>query len=280
MTTKQAPTQPTLEDVELMKTRLVDLELEAEALEAGEQQLTKQITEVHTGTGSKEDLSGLTQQRREARDELADLLEAAAALRTRIQGDLGLASVVVAVQRLKEIRKAYGGLHKVLEDDYVAVVKAAEEYKAMVAQANERFKSLALLRAEAGALADRFPGVPAGPQFPAVMGPARSDPCIQAEFIVNGARFHGHGYIATGMEKDAEALRSRRSYKEIAGTLGAAIIAAAGVRPWPPLTEAQGKILDGRKRDAAAEIRESRRFAEEGARSTERPGLLGAAGSG
>ena len=276
MTTTE--TEPTLEAVAVLETRLVDLEVEAEGLEAGEQQLTKQIAEIHTGGGSKEDLPALMRSRSEAKEARGDVVQAAAVLRTRIAEDLEVASVAAAVQRLKDIRKAHGGLCRVLENDERAVEKAAIEFKAKAGRVNTRFETLAMLRAEAEALVDRFPAVPAGPRFPAITVPARRETCVQASFVVGSVTFRDHGHIATAMQKDADGLRSRRSYREVSGTPGGAIIEAAGARPWPALTEAQEAILAGRKRDAVQEERESRRFAVEGDRSIERPGLLGAAG--
>ena len=123
MTTTE--TEPTLEAVAVLETRLVDLEVEAEGLEAGEQQLTKQIAEIHTGGGSKEDLPALMRSRSEAKEARGDVVQAAAVLRTRIAEDLEVASVAAAVQRLKDIRKAHGGLGRVLEADERAVEKGA-----------------------------------------------------------------------------------------------------------------------------------------------------------
>ena len=146
MTTTETE-QPTLEDIGLMETRLVDLELEADALEVCEQQLSTQIAEIHTGGGSKKDLSSLSQQRREAREQRADMLEAAATLRTQVARDLEVASVAAATVRVKDIRKAYGSLCNELENDERAVEKAAIEFKVKAERVNERFATLATLRA-------------------------------------------------------------------------------------------------------------------------------------
>lgn len=261
-------TEPTLEAVAVLETRLVDLEVEADALGEREQQLSQEIAEIHTGGGSKKDLPALMRSRSEAKEARGDVVQAAAALRTRIVEDLEVASVAAATQRLKDIRKAFGGLRRVLENDEVAVEKAAIEFKAMVERVNQRFATLAQLRAEAEALYHRFPAVPAGPRFPAITVPAKREVCIQASFVVGSVTFRDHGHIAMAMQKDADGLRSRRSYREVSGTPGGAIIEAAGARPWPALTEAQEAILAGRKRDAVQEERESRRFAAEGARAS------------
>ena len=54
-----------------------------------------------------------------------------------------------------------------MEADERAVEVAAIEFKAKAERVNERFTTLAQLRAEAEALYHRFPAVPAGPLFPA-----------------------------------------------------------------------------------------------------------------
>ena len=51
-----------------------------------------------------------------------------------------------------------------------------------------------------------------------------------------------------------------------------------GLKPWPPFTTVQEAILDSRKREAEAEVRESKRFAVEGERAVRRSGVLGGAG--
>ena len=272
--------EPTLKDVEVLEIRLAGLELDADRLQEREQELSGEIAEIHTsGSGNKKDLPGLSQQRREVREQRADMIEAAATVRTQVAQDLEVASLVAATQRVKDVRKAYGSLRKVLEADERAVEVAAIEFKAKAERVNERFTTLAQLRAEAEALYHRFPAVPAGPRFPAITVPARREVCIQASLVVDSVMFPDHGHIAKAMEKCEYKIRTRRSYRELgAGTPGAAIIEAAGPRPWPAFTEAQEAILAGRKRDAAQEAVESRRFAVEGDRATERSGLLGAAG--
>ena len=276
-TKQQAP--PTLKDVEALEFRLGDLELDADREEEREQDLSKQIAEIHTGGGNKKDLPGLSQQRREVREQRADMLEAAATLRTQVAQDLEVASVVAAAVRVKDIRRAFGSLRRVLEADELAVGKAAVEYKATAERVNERFATLAALRAESEALYDRFPTVPPGPRFPPITAPSRREPVIQASLVASSVKFLGHVHIAKETEKCPHSIRSRRTYRELgAATLGAAIIKAAGLGDWPALTAAQEAILAGQKRGASAEVLESQRFSEQGDRATERPGLLGAAG--
>ena len=166
-----------------------------------------------------------------------------------------------------------------MEADEGAVGRAAIECKATAERGNERFATLGALRAEAEALYDRFPTVPPGPRFPPITAPSRRETVMQASLVASSVKFLGHAHIAKETEKCEHDIRSRRTYRELgAGTLGAAIIKAAGLGDWPALTAAQEAILAGQKRDASAEVLESKRFAEEGDRSSERPGLLGAAG--
>ena len=271
--------EPTLKDVEVLEIRLAGLELDADRLQELEQELSGEIAEIHTsGSGNKKDLPGLSQQRREVREQRADMIEAAATVRTQVAQDLEVASLVAATQRLKDVRKAFGSLRKGLENDELAVGKAAVEYKATAERVNERFATLAALRAEAEALGDRFPGVPAGPRFPPITAPSRREVVIQASLVASSVKFLGHAHIAKETEKCEHDIRSRRTYRELgAGTLGAAIIKAAGLGDWPALTAAQEAILAGQKRDASAEVLESRRFGVEADRSTERPDLHGSA---
>ncbi len=143
---------------------------------------------------------------------------------------------------------------------------------------NNRYRALAALRAEANALQDRF-GV-AAPMFPPVVIPAMREGCGAAAMTAQSVAFLNHAHVSPATEPDEFDLRTRRSYKEISETPGFAIIKTAGPQPWPPLTAAQEAILDGRKRDAEAEIRESKRFALEGERGMARPGILGGAAGG
>lgn len=264
-------TEPTLEAVAVLETRLVDLEVEADALGEREQQLSQQIADIHTGGGSKKDLPNLMRSRSEAKEARGDVVQAAAALRTRIEEDLEVASVAAATQRLKDIRKAFGGLRRVLEADEVAVETAAIEFKAKSERVNQRFATLSALRAEAEALGDRFPAVPAGPRFPAITVPARREVLIQASLVVDSVMFRDHGHIAKALEKCEYNLRTRRSYRELgAGTPGAAIIEAAGSKAWPALTERQQGIVEDRARERRAEAATAARFEGEAVRGLQR----------
>ena len=138
---------------------------------------------------------------------------------------------------------------------------------------HQTFGALAKLRAERGALLDRFAGVTAAnlPPRP-IVAPARHEGVGLAVETV-AINFADHAHTAMAREKDEHMLRSRRSYKEASGTPGYAIIEVAGLVPWPELTTAQESVLAGRRRDAEAEQRDSTRFAAESERALERRGL-------
>ncbi len=117
-------------------------------------------------------------------------------------------------------------------------------------------------------MADRF-GLPR-PQLPSVHAPALHAAVKEALGIIASVGFVDHGHIRSGTERDEHHFRTRRTYAEVAGSPGYDIIEAAGLQPWPPLTAAQEAILDSRKREGEAEIRESARFAAEGDRAVRR----------
>lgn len=270
--TTTVETEPTLEDVGLMEARLVDLEVQADELEEREQQLTKQIAEIHTGgTGSKKDLPNLTQQRREARDGRVDVVDAIALLRDQIKHRRGVVAVEEAKKRQTGIAKAHGRLQHDLTNDEAAVEAASIDYRQKVDRVNERFHALSLLKAEAEALADRL-GVPA-PRFAPVTVPALREACMQAALVVGNATFLDHGHIAKATERCEHALRTRRTYREVSGTPTAAIIRTAGSQPWPPLTTAQQEVIASRKRDAEAEAATAARFEGEASRGLQRRSL-------
>jgi len=269
---------PTMVEVEELTDRAATLEQQAKELGEQDQDLTQRIAECHATGGNKgKGLATLTQQRRELRYLRGDLLEALPPLRDQIAKDREAACTAEAVKRMTGISRAHGSLRQELDDDERKVHEAATVYRDAVNRVNARYKALAMLRAEAGALADRF-GVAAPTFAPPVVIPALREGCREAAMTAQSVAFLNHAHVSPATEPDEFDLRTRRSYKEISGTPGFAIIKTAGSQPWAPLTEAQQKVLDGRMRDAEAEIRESKRFALEGERALQRSGMLGGAG--
>ena len=109
---------------------------------------------------------------------------------------------------------------------------------------------------EAGALADRFALEP--PTLPRLEEPGEE---VGAPLPTLWRHVPASAHPQT--EWDAHHKHQRRTYGEIAGTEGYAIIMAAGLKPWPPLTEfEEAQVL------RAAE--QQRRFADDMARETAR----------
>ena len=143
--------------------------------------------------------------------------------------------------------------------------------RAAAERVNERYRSLARLKAEAEALADRFDL--AVPAFPPVILPALGEGCAAGAMAVQ-VTFIDDAHIRPETERDEHGLRVRRTYKEIEAAEGYRIITAAGgPRPWPELTERQRAIIAERERQHAQEADEMRRFATEADRGLERSTL-------
>lgn len=146
-----------------------------------------------------------------------------------------------AEQRTKGISRAFGSLAKELDEDETRVRNALDAARAAIQQMNDRYAKLDMLRAEAAALADRF-GLEA-PSLRAVSPPATR----QFNFSLPNAT---HGFRPTPRYAHCEhELRQRRTYEEIDSTEGYRIIEAAGLKPWPKLTDAQQRILAVRARE-------------------------------
>ena len=149
--------------------------------------------------------------------------------------------------------------------------EAAAAYKAAADRLNGRYRGLAMLKAEAGALAARF-GV-AAPTFAPVVIPAMREGCGAAALVVGSIKFLDHSHVSPGTERDEHHLRTRRTYAEIAGTPGGEIIKAAGLKPWPDLTPKQREIVASRAREREEEAATVARFEAEAARSITRARL-------
>jgi len=134
--------------------------------------------------------------------------------------------------RLLGISRADGSLASELPDDERRIQQLREALDAAITRLNDRVAKRALLRAEATALRDRF-----GLAGPALRGLGDVRP------------------LRPQIEQDAHGMRERRTYEEIRGTAAFEIIMAAGLKPWPPLTEKQQAIVAAR---TAARERERR----------------------
>ncbi len=78
-----------------------------------------------------------------------------------------------------------------------------------------------------------------------------------------GVKFIDHAHIRVAREQDEHGLRTRRSYEEIEGTEGFAIIQSAGLKPFNRVTPAQQQIIAGRERQAEQERADRERFETE-----------------
>jgi len=144
------------------------------------------------------------------------------------QRDAALLAEVEA--RMTGIAKAHGSLRAELPEDEQRVFEALMGASVAINRLNERYAKLTWLRHEAAALADRF-GVP-GPELPAVVVPARRG------LDTTLPRLADHCHIRPVTEAN-EYGRRRRSYEEIRGTEGFAIIERAGLKAFPPPTPEQ-----------------------------------------
>ncbi len=147
--------------------------------------------------------------------------------------------------------------------------EAATAYKEAVDRLNARFGALAKLRAEANALADRFPDVVA-PTLAPVIEPARRKACIAAALVVDGIAFDHSRLRSPNIEHDEHRLRTRRTYEEVTGTPAGEIISATGLQQWPELSAKQREIVALREREKRDEADTAQQFGVEAGRSVQR----------
>ncbi|MCX6027091.1 MAG: hypothetical protein NTY23_12695 [Chloroflexi bacterium] len=259
----------TVEQVQKHEQRLAQMSQQIAELDAEAESLGNEIA-VTLAAGR--DATVPRARRFEVRQLRTDLTEAAALLEQRLATDREAAGTAEAEKRMVGVVRAYGSVRQELDEDEAKAREAAVSYQVAAERVNDRYRSLARLQAEAGALADRF-GV-AVPDFPSVVIPAMREGCAAAAMTVQGAGFIDHAHIPRATEKDEHGLRTRRTYEEITGTPAYEIITAAGgPRPWPALTERQRAIVVERGQQQAQEAVTMQRFAMEADRSLERSTL-------
>ncbi len=267
-----AATIITMAEVEELMGRLEVLERKAQELAVKESGLSQQITEGHAAGLDGKALDILAWERREAREERADVLEAIPLLEATIEERRAEACTGEAQKRMRGIARAYGSLRQELDEDVEKARAQANLYAEAVEAVNARFNALMLLRAQVDALKDRF-GV-AAPTLQPVVIPGLRDACREAAVIVDRAQFTDHSHRPPATEKCEHQLRVRRTYREVSGTPAATIIeSAGGPKPWPPLTAKQGEIVAGRERDTEAEVLTASQFAGHADRSLSRRSL-------
>jgi len=161
-----------------------------------------------------------------------------------------------AEERLGAIAHDHDQLLARLDRDAQAVEESAAALAARIADVNTAYAAVGDLVAEARALAHRFGlGLPA---LGAPVPPFRRGIALELPALAD----HDHRYLQPApTEQDDTGLRVRRTYAEIGGSPGFALIQAAGLRPFPELTARQRELaadhehVAERERRAAAEAR-------------------------
>lgn len=182
--------------------------------------------------------------------------------------------MTVAERRRVGIRRAAGSLAVELDQDVGRFIAAVQVVVAYVETCNARFEKVEGLRAEDGALADRF-GLLASDLAQPVAPGVRADVVAAYEQLLGIKLTERTDAFRPQVEQDAHGLRARRTYGEIAGAPGYAIILEAGLAEFPPLTDRQEAIVA--ERAGASALRASRAqeqsamLADEAARLPRRP---------
>lgn len=147
-----------------------------------------------------------------------------------------------AKDRLIGIRRAVGSVIASIDADEKRVREKAAELAEAIKKLNDRAGQVAALKAEADALCDRF--ALASVELPTVVPPLRRD------IDLLPVRLADHPAVIFGVTESCEhQMRSRRTYVEVEGSDGYAIIQAAGLIPFPELTPRQRGIVAERQRE-------------------------------
>ena len=158
------------------------------------------------------------------------------------------AAVAAAEKRIVGVSQASGSLIAQLEADARKLLEAAQAYVAAAERINDRYRKIELLRAESDALADRF-GV-ADAKIPSLMEPDRREVVVAAHRAVLAVDYARQRLSPNPVQKCEHGLRTRRTYQEIATTLGYDIIAHAGLKPFHELTERQRQAVEAAQGEA------------------------------
>lgn len=147
-----------------------------------------------------------------------------------------------ATARLVRIKRAIGSVVSELDEDERRIAELLVE---AITRLNDRYDQAAQLRAEALALSDRF-DLPT-PKLPDAVSPARRQIAVEVAQALNKLR--GDAGTWQSNEQCEHKMRTRRTYAEAAGTEGRAIIEAAGLKPFPELTDGQRNALAAKQRE-------------------------------
>jgi thymidylate kinase len=160
-------------------------------------------------------------------------------------GDREADGVRKAKDRLVGIKRAWDSVAASVDAAEQRVVKKIAELSDEIDHLNDRYSQSVKVRAEAAALSDRF-NLPKL-TCPDVAPPARRDVAVVLTTLPQNLLASAWGNQPT--EEDEFQMRTRRIYTEAAGTPGAEIIEAAGLKPFPELTERQREILEAKERE-------------------------------
>lgn len=158
---------------------------------------------------------------------------------------------VAAADRIKAISRAAGSVIAQLDDDERKVEDAAKAYAAAVVQLNSRYGQVVALAGESDALVDRFAGI-APAKIPPVVAPDRRERTIAAAKVVQSVDYARGIATPAATEECPERMRRRRTYGEVTGPAHT-IITQAGLKPFPPLTETQKRMVEDREREQQQE---------------------------
>lgn len=230
------------------------------------------------------DLADLEQQAATLRRTLArpSEKEMAEAELARVEAQLAerrdAASRTAAEARCVDISAAVQSVVAALESEEQLVVEAAQAYAAAVERVNSHYREYEQLTAERAALGDRFAGL-TGAKLPTATPPDQRDACSAAARMVREVSFERLRRPWPKTELCEHVMRERRTYGEVAGSPGHAIILQAGLKLWPELTARQREILAERDRDTAEARRAAAQFAAEAAIVRATPPTLPAGGT-
>ncbi|MEX2179339.1 MAG: hypothetical protein WD801_11545 [Gemmatimonadaceae bacterium] len=160
-----------------------------------------------------------------------------------------------AKQRLLGIRRAIGSVVASLEEDEARVRAAKAALEDAIRRFNDRFGQVNGLKAEAEALCHRF-------QLPTPALPKVTAPALRGLETAPSVELVAHVRTRPRVEQCEHGLRERRTYAEVRGTEGHTIITAAGLRPFPELTERQQRGIAHREREQAETNRQHERMAQ------------------
>lgn len=131
-----------------------------------------------------------------------------------------------AEARLAAIPTEYTEVEAQLAADTAAIAKAMDGARAAIAALTATWHRYMVLRAENAALADHF-GLSAGELPPLVV------PVLRRDIDWHLPAVPDHGFFPPHYERNASHTHQRRTFGEIVGTRGYALIQRVGLKPWP-----------------------------------------------